>query len=151
MAHISGYSGSLTFSGTASETVWAPAGGVAYPGGTSMQLMHWTVNSEQEFIRAFVKDQDWATTFPMVAGWRATMRFLIQDSIGSDRDLEIRNALSASKSVTVTFVLFGNATTGKRLTGSGHLTGYMINDPIDGPAEATIEMIGNGPLSGATS
>ena len=92
-----------------------------------------------------------AERFPIVGKGRMRVEVLMQGTSPIANYLQIRTAGAVAKSTGPIAVLSGDTVNGKRFNGSGYLTSYVIDDPLDGPVKATIEFVGNGALVGAVS
>lgn len=141
--HISGYTGAIAFGGGSSDVKFDPD---VAAGGTDYALESWEVTQEQGNFEAYAKAQEWVTTFPTVARWRATASFLLQSGVTAE-SLEIRNATSVSKAVSVIFT----PVTGDTLSGAGSLDSLAFSSEKEGPAMVTVGMIGTGALVAAVT
>ncbi len=136
MPLVSGYTGSLTWTGTESDVIFAPAT-------TDVKLQSWSIRQTTDEFGVSVKGDSWETTFGTASEWSATATYLLQDTIvAAGLSVEIRGASSGPKTFNGTFV----TTTGESYTGIGFVTGMTTEDPLDGPVTVTVELEGDGKL-----
>ena len=137
MAHLSGYTGSLTYSTPASNVLFSPTD-------ASVILQSWTVTQTTDTHEAIAKGDIGVTTFPMASRWTGTATYLQQDTVAAanDGDLAIRED-STGKAIAVSFV----TDTGDSYDGTGFVTSISTDDPLDGPVTVTVEFTGNGILA----
>lgn len=138
MAHISGYSGTITFGGVVGVAVFKPTT-------SELELTEWTLHQETDTFEALAKGESHYTRFATVSRWRGTASFLLQADLDTTTDsyLTIRTTDNASsKMITLTL----DTVTGKQWDGSAHLTNMTFDDPLDGPVTVDIEFVGTGTM-----
>ena len=137
MAYLSGYAGSVTFTGTQGAVIYNPPA-------TDIKVTRWEIDQETDTHEAKAKGDDWVETFAMASRFRGRLGFLLlAGSAVAGGSMEIRTAGSVGK--TIAFVLVAKA--GTEFTGAGFLTAMSTACPLDGPVEHTVSFIGNGALT----
>lgn len=134
MGHISGYTGTVTFTGAVGVAVFAPTT-------TEIKLEGWTLHQETDTFEAIAKGESHYARFGTVTRWRGTASFLVQADLDTTTDayLTIRTSGNASsKMIDLTLDTVG----GKQWDGNAHLTNMTFDDPLDGPVKVDIEFVG---------
>ena len=135
MAHLSGYTGTLTYTGSAAAELFAPTD-------TSVKLQSWSVTQTTDTHEAIAKQDVGVTTFPMASRWVGTATYL-QQSTAITGELAIREAASTGKTIAVSFL----TDAGDSYDGTGFVTSIATDCPLDGPDTVTVEFTGNGILT----
>lgn len=139
MAHLSGYTGNISFTGAASDTIFSPTLG------TDLEIQAWSIRQTTDEFGVSSKSEAWEVTFGTASEWTATATFLLEDSIVAPFDVEIRGSgtTDAEKTFDATFI----TTTGEKYAGVGIVANIVTDDPLDGPVTVTVELEGNGELT----
>jgi hypothetical protein len=141
--YVSGYTGNIAFSGTASDTVFNPTID------TDFSLESWSIRQVTDEFGVSAKGDAWETTFGTASEWSATVVFLLEDTIAANADagfdIEIRGGAGTAVKdfdAATTFI----TTTGETYTGGGIVTSIETDAPQDGPIRVTVGLEGNGKL-----
>jgi hypothetical protein len=140
MAHISGYTGSISFTGGDDDAIFSPSS-------TEMKLTEWEVTQLTDSFGAFAKGEAWEAAFGAGSEWGGRLRFLPQDilALGEHEHFEIRES---TKSSPKTFTAdFESVASGDKYTGSGIITGMRSVSPLEGPYEIEVNFEGDGALT----
>lgn len=126
MAHLSGYSGSITF----------PTGDPGWGG----SIQSWRVINSIVINDVTVMGAVSRSRITGLSKWRAIVDFLPQDNLGGD-------TFQVGKVVAVRFIFKGTpfVPTGY-LHGNGLVESYDALNPLDGPFRATCVIVSNGNL-----
>lgn len=138
MAHMSGYSGAITYAGAEGPTVWAPTT-------SEIALQSWTLHQETQTFECLAKGEAFFTKFATISRWTGTATYILQTALTTATDdfLTVREAAQALvKKADITL----NTTDGLQWDGNAWVTRTEFDDPLDGPALVVIEFTGDGGL-----
>lgn len=142
MAHVSGYVGTITFTGTMGDDVWKGGNSLS-----ALKVTEWSINMTSGSFEAAAKSDPWVTTFTIGAEWTSTCTFLFQDSWGTnDSEALVRAATFTIKKAQIAFVSSGDSWTAQTANGYAIVKNMKVNDPLDAPVTMTVELEGEGPL-----
>ncbi len=141
MAHLSGYEGSMTYTGTSSDTNFDAEDTL-----NDLALESWTITQETDSFKVFAKSEAFKTTFCTRSRWSGTATYVVESGVLAlnGRNMEIRgDGIAAHKQFIGTFI----TATGDSYSGTALVVGMNTEDPLDGPARITVDFKGDGSLS----
>lgn len=138
MAYISGYEGSMGFTGTSGVVVFSPASD-----GSDLKLDSWGITMTTDDFGALALGDAWETGFVTASEWTGNATFQIQSGLETaGYSGLIRTAANLAKTFAATFV----TRTGEEYTGSGNITNMSPEVRADGGVQIAVEFMGDGKL-----
>lgn len=154
MAHLSGYTGSISFTTAPGTTATWSGGHSASTTQKALKLVAWSLEQDVTIIRAMAKSENWVTKFAAQARYSGSVEWLVQDDwttttdVSHDAKLRVDNSSPFSPKTIIGTLI---TATGDAYSISGWITGLTLSNPLDGPVSSTCTFIGDGALTFSAS